>query len=158
MFSPITWMQSVTTASTVSPSISAAMRGLDVGGLRCDGSLGDLLGVSLELLVHADEVGLAVELDDGADGAVVGDERHDGALVGGTAGLLGDGGETARAQTSTAFSRSPSASASAFLHSIMPAPVISRSSLTIDAVMLAMVYSFPWNEFTDGGACEHAPK
>lgn len=44
--------------------------------------------------------------------------------------------------TSTAFSISPSASARAFLHSIMPAPVISRSSFTMEAVMLAMNSSF----------------
>src|SRR5580704_16008685 len=39
---------------------------------------------------------------------------------------------------STAFSISPSVSASAALQSIMPAPVISRSSLTICAVILAI--------------------
>src|ERR1051325_1067831 len=37
---------------------------------------------------------------------------------------------------STAFSRSPAVSASAFLHSIMPAPVMSRSCLTCSAVIV----------------------
>ena len=64
---------------------------LDVGS---HGGTGDLLGVALELLVHADEVGLAVELDDSALGRVVGNDSHNGALVGGTADLLGGSGQT----------------------------------------------------------------
>ena len=71
---------------------------LHVGRLGGQGGLGDLLGVGLELLVHAHEVGLAVQLDDGAGGAGVVHDGHDGALVGGTAGLLGHGGQTAGAQ------------------------------------------------------------
>ena len=43
-------------------------------------------------------------------------------------------------RTSTAFSKSASASTSAFLHSIMPAPVISRSSLTREAVISATLF------------------
>src|SRR5437588_10175897 len=39
---------------------------------------------------------------------------------------------------SSAFLRSPPASASAFLHSIMPRPVISRSSLTMPALISVM--------------------
>ena len=42
---------------------------LHVGRLGGEGRLGDLLGVGLELLVHAHEVGLAVQLDHGAGGA-----------------------------------------------------------------------------------------
>ena len=69
-----------------------------VGRLGGEGSLGDLLGVSLELLVHANEVGLAVELDDSAGGCVLGNESHNGAFIGGTAGLLSNSGKTAGAQ------------------------------------------------------------
>ena len=42
---------------------------------------------------------------------------------------------------SSAFSKSPPVSASAFLQSIMPAPVFSRRSLTIAAVISAMSFS-----------------
>ena len=42
---------------------------------------------------------------------------------------------------SSARAMSPSASASAFLHSIMGASVFSRSSLTIDAVICATIFS-----------------
>src|SRR5438552_122629 len=40
--------------------------------------------------------------------------------------------------SSSAFLRSPPASARAFLHSIMPRPVISRSSLTMPALISVM--------------------
>ena len=42
------------------------LEGLEVGRLGGQGGLGDLLGVGLELVVHAHEVRLAVDLDDGA--------------------------------------------------------------------------------------------
>ncbi len=74
------------------------LEGLQVGGLGGQGGLGDLLGVGLELVVHAHEVGLAVELHDGARRGVVGDDGHDRALVGGAAGLLGNGGQAGVAQ------------------------------------------------------------
>ena len=49
---------------------------------------------------------------------------------------------------STALLRSPSASTKAFLQSIIPAPVISRSSFTSDAVIAAIVFLLillrPW--------------
>ena len=69
-----------------------------IGRLRGKRRLGDLLGVGLELLVHAHEVSLAVQLDHGAGGARIVHDGHDGALVGGAPGLLGDGGEPAGAQ------------------------------------------------------------
>ena len=76
----------------------------------------------LELVALGDEVGLAVELDERADVAV--DEDVDGALVGSAPGALGGAGEcpSARSQ-SLAASMSPSVSSSAFLQSIIPAPV-----------------------------------
>ena len=45
--------------------------------------------------------------------------------------------------TSTAASKSPSASSSAFLQSIIPAPVVSRSFLTSAAVKFAMSVRTP---------------
>ena len=71
---------------------------LDVGGLGSQSGAAELLGVGLELLVHAHEVGLAVQLDDGGGLGIIGQNGHDGALVGGTAGLLGGSGQTAGAQ------------------------------------------------------------
>ena len=47
-------------------------------------------------------------------------------------------GEWRNAGLATAFFISPSASARAFLHSIIPRPVASRSSLTIPAVIAAI--------------------
>jgi hypothetical protein len=43
---------------------------------------------------------------------------------------------------STAFSSFPPASTSAFLHSIIPAPVFSRSCFTAAAVISAMITRF----------------
>src|SRR5690242_1404271 len=51
---------------------------------------------------------------------------------------------------STAASMSPLASASAFLQSIMPAPLFSRSSLTIAAVISAMSFSSSFREYGCG--------
>ena len=50
---------------------------------------------------------------------------------------------------STAWSSLPSASVSAFLHSIIPAPVFSRRAFTISAVIAAMTsfvlhFGFDW--------------
>src|SRR6185436_515201 len=47
--------------------------------------------------------------------------------------------------SSSAFFMSPPASSSAFLHSIMPSPVSSRSSFTIPAVISAICL-FPWKK------------
>jgi hypothetical protein len=46
-----------------------------------------------------------------------------------------------------ALSSSPPDSTSAFLHSIIPAPVFSRSCLTADAVISAMITNF--SEYLD---------
>ena len=52
--------------------------------------------------------------------------------------------------SSTALSKSPSASSSAFLQSIIPAPVASRSRLTSAAVKFAMVIVLPFEAGTRG--------
>ena len=65
-----------TTASTVSPSVVGGLQGVEVGRLvGKQRRLSDLLGVSLELVVHAHEVGLAVELDESARRAVLGNHE-----------------------------------------------------------------------------------
>ena len=66
VFSPITWMQSVTTASTVSPSISAAMRASTSAAFEAMAALATFLGVSLELSFMPTKSVPAVEFDDGA--------------------------------------------------------------------------------------------
>ena len=90
----------------------------------------DIAGEGDEVLVLGDEVGLAVDLDQHADLAVGVDVGLDRAL----------GGRRARRswiflpcltrRISIALSMSPSASVSAFLQSIIPAPVRSRRALT----------------------------
>ncbi len=61
-----------------------------------EGELGDVADDRLELLVAGDEIGLGIDLDDGALGALDGDA--DQAFGGDAAGLLGGLGETAGAQ------------------------------------------------------------
>jgi hypothetical protein len=103
---------------------------------------GDLRDHALELGVLGDEVGLGVDLD-----------RDGGAALGATATrpsaavrpdfLAALARPLVRSQ-STAASMSPSVSVSAFLASIMPAPVDSRSSFTCAAV-IAMGWSPDWS-------------
>ena len=97
----------------------------------------------LEVVGARDEIGLAVHLDQDADLAAGVDVRADHTLGGGAAGLLGSRGEAALAQIATAPSRSPSLSASAFLQSMNPAPVFSRSSFTCCALTSLMPISPP---------------
>ena len=75
-----------------------SLQGVEIGRLVGNSSASDFLSVSLELLVHAHEVGLAVELDESARLAVLGNQGHNGALVGGAAGLLGNSGKATGAQ------------------------------------------------------------
>ena len=113
---------------------------IDIGRLGGSDNLGDLGSKAGELGVGADEVGLAGKLEQSAGLAVLGDERGDSALVGLTASLLGSLARPFLRRTSTATSMSPSASTRAFLHSIIGESVISRSCLTIAAVIWAIVF------------------
>ena len=127
---------------------AARRRELGVLGLLRDVVLGDVLrrrrgrdvqrhlaGERLEVLVARDEVGVAVDLDEHADLAAGVDVGRDGALGGlAVADLHGLVARRTR-RSSTAASMSPSVSCRAFLQSIMPAPVRSRSSLTCAAVI-----------------------
>ena len=97
---------------------------------------GDVAGERDEVVVLGDEVGVAVDLDERADLAVGVDVGLDGALGGLAAGELGGAGDALLAQVaSTAASTSPPVSGSAFLQSIIPAPVMSRRALTSFAEM-----------------------
>ena len=115
---------------------------VDVSRLGGRDNLSDLGSKAGELGVGADEVGLAGELEQSAGLAILGDERGDSALVGLTASLLGSLARPFLRRTSTAASMSPSASTRAFLHSIIGESVISRSCLTIAAVIWAIVVPF----------------
>ena len=115
---------------------------LGVGGLDLGDDLGELGSEAGELGVRGDEVGLAGKLDQGAGLAVLGDVGGDGALVGLAAAFLAALARPFLRRTSTAASMSPSASTSAFLHSIIGESVISRSCLTIAAVIWAMMAPF----------------
>ena len=83
--------------------------------------VGQLVGLELEVLAAGDEVGLALQLDDGADLAV--DHEADDALGVVAVVALGAGGEALLAQPLLAASMSPSLASRAFFASIIPAPV-----------------------------------
>src|SRR4051794_15023375 len=105
---------------------------VDVGGRR-PGEVGDDVGrQGLELLVLGDEVGLRGQLDDRALG------RGHEPVGGHPVAALGVLGLALHAEDLEARSRSPSASSSAFLHSIIPAPVASRSFFTSAAEKFAI--------------------
>ena len=96
----------------------------------------DVPGEGDEVLVAGDEVGVAVDLDEDADLAVGVDVGLHGALGGLAAAELGGLVAEPDAQQLDGLSTSPSVSVSAFLQSIMPAPVRSRRSLTCVAVIV----------------------
>ena len=91
----------------------------------------------LELDVAGDEIGLGVDLRKGAGAARCDDA--DEALGRDAVRLLGRFDRPFLRSQSMACSISPLVSVSAVLQSIMPAPVRSRSSLTIVAEIVVMV-------------------
>ena len=124
----------VMVSPTVEPSTASAG---DVGVALGRDRLRDRGDEPGEVGALGDEVGVALELDEHADVAV--DDRLDRALRGLAVG------ELARAllrpfsrSQSAAFSRSPSVASSAFLQSIIPAPVALRSLATSAAVTSAI--------------------
>ena len=76
----------------------AGHEGVDVGGIVLGDNLGEVKHEALELGVGGDEVGLAGNLHQGANLAVLGNVGGDGALVGVAAGLLDSLGEAVDAQ------------------------------------------------------------
>ena len=122
-------------AWTVLPgSSSRAEQRLRVGGAGWRRPGEDLVGQGdWNVLALRDEVGLAVELDEGADAARRRGRRR-GRWMAERPSRLAMPFRPLTRRISTALSRSPSASSSAFLTSIMPAPVCSRSALMSAAV------------------------
>ena len=104
----------------------------DLGGLAREG---------LELVVAGDEVGLGVDLDDRRACGPTDSTATRPSAATRPAFLAALARPFLRSQ-STAASTSPSVSLSAALQSIMPAPVFSRSSFTIAAVIFAMAVPF----------------
>ncbi len=127
---------SVIASATVPPSSGAASAASASAAPAATDGGQHLVGELDEARVLGDEVGLAVELDEhaGLAGRVVGHVRGDQAVGGGASLALGDALEALDPQDLDALSTSPSASSSAFLTSIMPAPVRSRSALMSAAV------------------------
>ena len=130
---------SLSWALTISFSFSTTSGGTS-SRCRKSGLLGgdvhrDVLHEGLEELVARDEVGLAVDLHQDADLAAEVDVAAHRALGGRAGCLLGRRREPLLAQPSSALAMSPPASVSAFLQSIIPAPVFSRSSLTSCALI-----------------------
>ena len=102
---------------------------------------GDVARQLLEVVGARDEVGLAVELDQHADLAVVVDVAHDQRPRGGSAGALLGLGDPLLAQDLGGLLHVAAGLLQRLLQSIMPAPVRARSSLTSfgEIVMLAIV-------------------
>ena len=116
----------------------AGLRGLDrldVGAGR-ERDVGDHLHQSLEMIVARDEVGLGIDLDHRALLRATNTPISPSAATR-PAFLAAFDRPFLRSQ-STAASMSPLVSPSAALQSIMPAPVFSRRSFTIAAVIFAM--------------------
>ena len=91
----------------------------------------DVLGEALEVLVAGDEVGLAVDLDQHADARRRGCSERRRPRWRSRPAFLAASARPFLRRYSIAFSMSPPVSTSAFLQSIMPAPVRSRRSLII---------------------------
>ena len=96
-------------------------------------------GEGQELFVLRDEIGFAIDFDDRADLAVAGDMRRHHAFGRDAPRRFGRlVAELDRAGSLRPCPRSPPASVSAFLHSIIGASVFSRSSFTMPAVISAI--------------------
>ena len=128
MFSPITAIAWVISSATVRPVPRYARpSSLDVAAGR-GASAAIAAHELLEGLVAGDEVGLGVDLDQGAGGPGQGMPIRPSPAT--RPAFLAAAARPFLRSQSIAASRSPPVSASAFLQSIMPAPVCSRSSLT----------------------------
>ena len=84
----------------------------------------------LKLVGARHEIGLAVHFDERAGRVVVGQAVSDQAFAGGAAGFLGRARQAALAQDGVRFLEIAVRLREGALHSIMPAPVWSRSFLT----------------------------
>ncbi len=103
---------------------------------------GDIVHQTLKILGARDEIGLAVDFDQHAQLGARVNVAADDALLGGTRGLLCRRRDAALAQNHFRLRRDrPWLSTSAFLHSIMPAPVRSRSCLTKSALISMVSFS-----------------
>jgi hypothetical protein len=129
MFSPILAILSVTVGDGLAAEIGGLQR-LDVVGASAARRCRDHL---LELGVLGDEVGLGVDLDGDGGAALDATATRPSAAV--RPDFLAALARPLVRSQSTAASMSPSVSVSAFLASIMPAPVDSRSSFTCAAVI-----------------------
>ena len=137
-------MSSVNSASTVSSPILAASSSSTVAGLASAATLATSAMKPVNLGLEATK-SVSQETSTSAPVLASSDTKAFTApsLVARPAFLAAAARPFLR-MMSTAASMSPSASTSAFLHSIMPEPVISRSSLTIAAVIWAMLDPLFW--------------
>ena len=121
MFSPILAMVSAMSSATVMlPALAALI--FSTSAPTIERHVGDHLDEALEQIVARDEIGLGVDLDHDALGAL--DRDADQPFGGDAAGLLGGLRQALLAQPiDCAASMSPEVSPSAALQSIMPAPV-----------------------------------
>ena len=143
MFSPMTWMASVRTSATLAPSNSDSFRASTSAGLFRMMAVAILSQYSPNFSLMATK---SVSQLTSTTAALPQVEhtlaRTRPSLVARPAFLAAAARPRVR-RMSVAPAMSPSASTRAFLHSIMPAPVASRSSLTIAAVMFAITQQPP---------------
>ena len=76
----------------------ACAQRIKIGWSVLENSLRDLFRICTELLVHTDEVGLAVKLNERACMRIVGNERNHCAFVRSATSLLSNGSKTCRTQ------------------------------------------------------------
>ena len=138
IFSPILATSSVSVCCTVrAPCLAASSfsRSPPSFSARSRGRFDE----ALELLVAGDEIGFGIDLDQRARAVAHGDAHQ--TFGGGAAGLLGGLGNALLAQPVDGGFHVAVGFAQRGLQSIMPAPVLSRRSFTMLAVMFAMSVS-----------------
>ena len=131
-FSPMRADSLSTSAATDWPSTSVVQQGVDVGRLLGQDDVEQTLGELDEVGVLGDEVGLAVELEQGA--VLADDDTVGGRALEALADVLG----ALDAQELDGLVVVAVGLGRAFLQSIIPAPVASRRRLTSAAVNSAM--------------------
>ena len=156
MFSPIVAISSVMASATLLPSPPSGAAASASTSPASSAWRGDLAHEALELLVAGDEIGLGIDLDQRRRACPRRRRRP------GPRRRRGRPSWRRRQGPSCAASRRrlrcrPAVSPSAFLQSIMPAPVFSRSSLTSAAVISAMTSILPYPRVGGGPPPERRP-
>ena len=141
MFSPIFWTSAWRVASTLWPPSVSAESAATSAGFSSTMSLARPLANAMKSSLRATKSVSQLSSTIAAGLAVGGDGRADDTFGRDAVRGLGRLGAALDAQQLLRLARSPRVSVSAFLHSIMPSPVRSRSSITMLAVISAICCS-----------------